>query len=139
VAKARHCELCALDAAAAEEGAVTAVLDPKATNKLAKICGMFGSVHEGERAAAAALADRMVSELGLRWADVISVPLVPAEPGHEEVSWQAALDACLEHVHELDPRSKAFVQSLSGWRGTPSTKQIDWIFDIYGRVHRGAA
>jgi hypothetical protein len=118
---------------------MTAVLDPKATDKLAKICGMFGSVHEGERAAAAALADRIIRELGLRWADVISVPLVPAEHGPEDVSWQAALACCLDHIDELDARSRAFVNSLSRWRGEPSPKQRDWLFDLYVRVHRGTA
>ena len=116
---------------------MTSVLDPKATDRLIKLTGMFGSDHDGERAAAAALADRMVRELGLRWADVINVPLVPAEPGHEEVSWQAALDVCLEHIRELDPRSRAFVQSLSRWRGEPSQKQRDWLRDLYARVRGG--
>jgi hypothetical protein len=116
---------------------VTVVIDPKATNKLAKVCGMFGSDHAGERAAAAALADRMVRELGLQWTDIISVPLVPAESvSADSVSWQDALDVCLDHVHELDPRSRAFVQSLARWRGEPSEKQLVWLLDIYGRVHR---
>jgi hypothetical protein len=111
---------------------VTAVLDPKATQKLAKLCGMLGSDHAGERAAAAAKADDMVRALGLRWADVISVPLVPA--GHEEVSWQEALEVCLGHISELDARSQAFVRSLAKWRGPPSEKQVDWLRDIYERV-----
>jgi hypothetical protein len=117
---------------------VTAVLDAKVSQKLAKICGMFGSAHEGERAAAAALADRMVRELGLRWADVVCVPLVPAEPGHEDVSWQEALDACLEHIQELTPRDRDFIKSLARWRGEPSEKQLVWLLDIYARVHRGS-
>jgi hypothetical protein len=120
--------------AKAGESAVTVVLDPKATARLVKLTGMFGSDHAGERAAAAALADRMVRELGLRWADVISVPLVPADPGHEEVSWQAALDACLEHVRELNPRDQNFVRSLARWRGPPSEKQLIWLLDIYARL-----
>jgi hypothetical protein len=119
---------------------MTAVLDPKAANKLAKICGLLGSDHAGERAAAAALADRMVRELGLRWADVISVPLVPADPiSTDSVAWQDALDTCLEHIEELDARSRTFLRSLSKWRGPPSPKQLDWLFDIYARVRRGAA
>jgi hypothetical protein len=117
---------------------VTAALtDPKATDKLAKICGMFGSAHAGERAAAAALADRIVSELGLRWTDIISVPLVPAESiSADSVSWQDALAVCIDNIHELDPRSRAFVQSLSRWRGEPSAKQISWLLDIHARIRR---
>jgi len=117
---------------------VTSVLDPKATDRLAKLCGMLGSAHDGERAAAAALADRMVSELGLTWHDVISVPLVPADPiSADSVTWQEALDVCLEHIHELDARSQAFVRSLARWRGPPSAKQLDWLFDVYARVDGG--
>jgi hypothetical protein len=114
---------------------VTSVLDPRATDRLAKLCGMFGSDHAGERAAAAAKADDMVRSLGLRWADVINVPLVPA--GHEEVSWQAALACCLDHIPELTPRDRDFIKSLARWRGEPSEKQLVWLLDIYGRVHRG--
>jgi hypothetical protein len=81
------------------------------------------------------LADRMIKALGLRWADVISVPLVPADPvSPDSVAWQDALDACLDHIDELDARSRAFVQSLSRWRGAPSEKQLNWLFSIYEHV-----
>jgi hypothetical protein len=118
----------------AEEDAVTSVLDPRAAERLAKICGMFGSDHAGERAAAAAKANEMVLSLGLRWADVISVPLVPVE-APADISWQDALSVCIEHIDELDPRSQAFVRSLSRWRGEPSERQLQWLFDIHERVH----
>jgi hypothetical protein len=42
-------------------------------DRLAKLCGMFGSAHAGERAAAAAKADQLVRNLGLTWFDVPSV------------------------------------------------------------------
>jgi hypothetical protein len=115
---------------------VTAVLDPKLTDRLAKICGLLGSDHAGKRAAAAAKADALVRSFGLRWTDVISVPLVPADSvSPDSVSWQDALAVCLDNIHDLDPRSRAFVQSLSRWRGEPSARQLDWLFDIYARVH----
>jgi hypothetical protein len=114
---------------------MTSVLDSKATDRPAKLCGMFGSDHAGERAAAAAKANDMVRSLGLTWHDVISVPLAPAE--HEEVSWQEALEVCREHIDELDPRSRAFVRALSRWRGAPSEKQLQWLHDIHERICRG--
>ena len=40
--------------------------------RLAKICGLFGSDHAGERAGAAAAADRLVRQAGLRWPDILS-------------------------------------------------------------------
>jgi hypothetical protein len=117
---------------------VTAVLDPRASSKLAKICGLLGSDHPGERAAAAAKADEMVRSLGLRWADVIGVPLVPADSiSADDVNWRDALEVCIEHVDELDPRSRAFVRVLAKWRGPPSEKQLQWLFDLYERVHGG--
>jgi hypothetical protein len=114
---------------------MTSVLDPRATDRLAKLCGMLGSAHAGERAAAAAKADDMVRSMGLRWADVISVPLVPVE-APADISWQAALDVCLEHIRELNPRDQNFVRSLSRWSGEPSAKQVDWLLDIYARIDR---
>jgi hypothetical protein len=45
--------------------------------KLVKICGLFSSEHDGERAAAAARADRMIRAAGLRWPDVIMRAAAP--------------------------------------------------------------
>jgi hypothetical protein len=47
-------------------------LDKQTAARLARICGMFGSNHAGERASAAAMADSMVRQLGMTWPDVIS-------------------------------------------------------------------
>jgi len=51
---------------------MTALLDPDAADKLARICGLFGSDHDGERATAAAMADRLLRSRGLTWPQVIS-------------------------------------------------------------------
>jgi hypothetical protein len=117
---------------------MTAVLDRKAADRLAKLCGMFGSAHEGERAAAAQLADRMLRELGLTWPDVIAVPLAPDDPADDdEVSWEEALRCCLAHISQLDARSQSFVHSLARWRGEPSERQQVWLFDLFERIQRG--
>lgn len=39
--------------------------------RLAKLCGMFGSVHDGERANAAAAADRLVRGTGTTWQKIL--------------------------------------------------------------------
>jgi hypothetical protein len=49
-----------------------APLDPNFADRLAKLCGMLGSAHDGERAAAAAMADKFVRDYGLTWPQVIS-------------------------------------------------------------------
>jgi hypothetical protein len=53
------------------------LLDPHSAERLAKICGLFGSAHDGERAAAAAKADALVRAAGLSWSDVIAAPPDP--------------------------------------------------------------
>lgn len=40
--------------------------------RLVKLLGMMGSAHDGERASAAALANRLVRDAGLQWDDVIA-------------------------------------------------------------------
>jgi hypothetical protein len=37
------------------------------TDRLAKICGMFGSEFDGERSAAATMADRLIKSANLTW------------------------------------------------------------------------
>lgn len=44
----------------------------KTLQKLIKICGMLGSAHDGERAAAALLATQIIGDLDLSWSDIIS-------------------------------------------------------------------
>jgi len=47
-------------------------LDPHTANRLSKICGLFSSSHDGERATAAAKANDIVRERGLSWSDLIT-------------------------------------------------------------------
>ena len=46
--------------------------DSKAAEKLAKICGLLTSPHDGERAAAALLASQLIAGMGTSWRDVIT-------------------------------------------------------------------
>ena len=50
---------------------MTAALHPNLRNKLAKACSRMDSKHDGERAAAALLATRILASAGLSWSDVI--------------------------------------------------------------------
>jgi hypothetical protein len=51
-------------------------LAPIDLGKLARIAGLFGSTHIGERAAAAAKADAIVRAAGLTWPDVLTQSVV---------------------------------------------------------------
>ena len=43
------------------------ILDPRTADKVAKLCGLFSSDHDGERAAAAAKVDQIIRACGLTW------------------------------------------------------------------------
>jgi hypothetical protein len=89
-----------------------ALLNPKAAEHLARICGMFGSDHDGERAAAARLADQHIKRLGLSWSEVIRV----------EAHWRTMARTCLEHLVEFNERERHFIASMTKWRDTPTQK-----------------
>ena len=91
---------------------------------------MFGSDHDGERAAAAALADALVREHGLRWADVI----MPASAPTQSPDWRLAVRFCVAQQHELSPRELDFIVTLARWRGEPTSKQQKWLNDIVSRL-----
>jgi hypothetical protein len=52
-------------------------LAPEAVERLCKLLGMLGSVHDGERAAAGRKAHELVQRHGLQWRDIIAPPLAP--------------------------------------------------------------
>jgi len=102
-----------------------ALVTPKLVARLVQLCGMFGSSHDGERANAAALADRLVRQVGLTWADVIVPP--PAE-------WQHMALVCRAHAHSLNDRERDFLANIGRLRKPPSDKQLDWLIAIYERL-----
>jgi len=124
---------------------MTTLLDPSSASRLAKLCGMFGSTHEGERAVAAAKADALVRALGLTWHDVIAVP-TPATPivmqwtssaPSPRADWQRVAAFCQARFAQLSSREREFVRSMHVWRGEPTEKQWTWLTNIYARLHCG--
>jgi hypothetical protein len=121
-----------------------AQLDPGAADRLRKLCGMLGSEHDGERAAAAAKADALLRAAGLTWADVITAPsLIPEHPVRirawraSDSDWQRMAQFCHARRWSLSQREREFVESVLNWRAL-SEKQKDWLTAIYARLHRGA-
>lgn len=55
-------------------------LDPGLASRLAKVCGLLGSDHDGERAAAAWQATKLLRNAGLTWSDVIGPALSAPQP-----------------------------------------------------------
>ena len=80
----------------------TAKLD---LDRLAKLCGLFSSAHEGERASAAAQADALLRNAGMTWSDVI------APRWREPKTMAAAIALCLQHPDQL-AEELAFLQKM---------------------------
>lgn len=117
-----------------------ALLDPNNADRLAKIAGMFGSEHEGERAAAAAKADALVRKLGLTWQDLISA----RSEGQQDVasappSWRQMAQTCGMHAHRLRPREAKFISDMLIARRRPSERQLAWLTRLYERITDDAA
>ena len=92
---------------------------PIPRDRLQKLCGLFGSQHDGERAAAAALADQLVRSAGLTWRDVIRWP-EPAQPGPRTGGipddWHDLAQRVLQHRGQLSAWEVDFLQTVTGRR-----------------------
>jgi hypothetical protein len=101
---------------------------------LAKILGLLGSDHAGERAAAGLKAHELVRAAGLTWRDVLdgAVAIVPQLEINQ--SWDSVLAECCVHKDKLSARERDFVVNLARRRGKPSPKQITWLSAIYQRL-----
>jgi hypothetical protein len=108
-------------------------------DRLAKLCGMFGSDHPGERANAAAAADRLVREAGLRWPDVLvqRLPSPPRERGLHGL--RATIDYALEFADVLSDWEIGFVTSLQRQRTPISAKQTAILEQIVEKARRAEA
>jgi hypothetical protein len=114
-------------------------LDMHSAERLAKLCGMLGSNHDGERAAAGLKADQLVRNLGLTWADVISGATTNWRMcASSQTDWHRMAAYCHRYRAALNPRDRAFVETMLTWRSQPTERQQDWLIDIYARLHRGA-
>jgi hypothetical protein len=82
-------------------------LDPNTANVLAKICGMFGSDHDGERATAAAKADQLIRSHGLRWSDIITPPTLAT-------SIEEQIDFALSRDDLLNAWEEGFLGGIKG-------------------------
>jgi hypothetical protein len=112
-------------------------LPDEARRKLAIIAARLGSDYEGERAAAALLATRLLEGFGLRWDDVLAVPALPQPPVEKEtrgrreqpprnrwsewvepVDWTEAMDRCAECLSLFSDWEKDFILRM---RAMPSS------------------
>ena len=111
---------------------MSAMLDPNAANRLAKLCGLFGSDHDGERAAAAAKADELVRRHGLSWRQVLS-PWQQSESVEEMIAYALRLGAGVIGVWE-----EGFLRGVRG-RQFLTNKQLAKLQEIVASVRRNGA
>jgi hypothetical protein len=83
-----------------------AAISPRVALKLAKILGLLGSDHPGERAAAGAAADAMIKQAGLSWYVVLGVEM-------QDLDALALVEGCLEHGELLTSWEKEFIDGLA--------------------------
>jgi hypothetical protein len=80
---------------------------------LAKICGMLGSAHDGEIAAAGRAANALVASAGLTWQQILDPP--PSEPS-VIADRHALIRACIAHWHDLLTWERLFVEAIQAQR-----------------------
>jgi hypothetical protein len=107
---------------------MTALLDTRTAEKLSRICGLFSSHHSGERANAAAMADKLIRERGLCWQDVICFPTTQAPETLSELCGHL-----LAYAEVLTPWELDFLRKVSGFQSI-SPKQRDVLDAITGKV-----
>jgi hypothetical protein len=117
---------------------MAATLSAASRTRLAKLLGMLGSDHAGERDSAGLAAHRLVQQSGLTWQQVVSPP--PAEHKLPELgTWRTTVRECLEHPGSLRPWERTFLADLPKFQRL-STKQRYCLKTIADRVlQRGAA
>lgn len=100
----------------------TPALSAADADKLTKILGMLGSEHPGERAAAAAKADRLVRAAGATWGDIIRPG--PAPRWLPTNSPADLARQCAKFPGVLTTWECQFLAEIAGLQRPPSTKQL---------------
>lgn len=107
-------------------------LPAEARTRLARLLGMLGSDHAGERDNAATAAHRLVQQHGLTWRQVVEPP--PIEKRLPELgTWRATVAACLARPGSLRTWEAGFLRDLAGFRRL-SVKQRYILKEIADRV-----
>jgi hypothetical protein len=108
---------------------MTAPLDTRAAEKLSRVCGMLGSDHPGERAAAALKAHKIIRAQSLTWHEVIALPKRTTSPEtlSELCGW------LLGHSEILSPWEVNFLREISGLKSI-SPKQRNCLDTITAKV-----
>jgi hypothetical protein len=105
--------------------------------RLAKLLGMMGSVHDGEVVAAARQAERLRSDAGLTWRDIV-LPALPA-PGPQPATVADAIAFLLQYADALTDWEHDFVRSVAAQRYPFSAKQMEVLRRLVDKAKRAQA
>ena len=113
-------------------------LPPRDARKLAKLCGMFGSAHDGERANAAAAADKLLRSHGMTWPIILGVERAADTA---DLSIAEMIAAVRAHIAHLTAKEARFITDIllypsRGW--ALSVKQENWLKAIYVPLAQGS-
>jgi hypothetical protein len=118
---------------------VTALVDRQ---RLARVCGLFGSDHDGEALAAARQAEKIRKKLGLTWDELLApspYPQVADPPPEELADWRWACHFCLERYHSLTSWKLDFVAIIARYQKPPSAKQLRILQRLVARCRNATA
>ncbi len=114
----------------------TAIITADLADRLTKLCGMFGSDFDGERANAARMADELVRNAGLAWPDVImpgtNTPSVNGRVWREPTTIRETVMVCLLFTEPLTDWEISFLRSIAS-RTRLSPKQQNVLNRILGK------
>jgi hypothetical protein len=110
-------------------------------DRLGKLILLLSSPHDGEVTAAARAISRVLQGNGRSWYDLarrLGAALEePAPSGPPPAAnWRTTARWCASQVNHLSKRERDFLDSLLGWHGVPSAKQLAWLASIRRNVER---
>jgi len=115
-------------------------LHPADLDRLARIAGMFGSDHDGERASAALKADQLLRSRGVSWAELVGalkVELIQI-PAAAMLQHREAARECLA-LHIWNATERDFLVNISRKRRLPTPAQAQWLDDLLARARMARA
>jgi hypothetical protein len=111
---------------------MNAPLDPRTADRLAKLCGLFSSDHDGEALSAARKADRLLRDQGLRWQDIILTEDQAAVRRLDPVENQ--IEFALANINRLRQWERGFIYDINRCRHHLSAKQISKLNEIDAKL-----
>ena len=118
---------------------MTALVDLR---RLARVCGLLGSEHDGEVLAAARQAEKIRKKVGLTWEELLVPSIRPrsgAPPPEELTDWRWACHFCLERYRLLPSWELDFVATVARYQKPPSAKQMVIVHRLVARCRNTAA